>query len=169
MKEVRSGGVGHIAAALDDTDQVLLELLAADARMANKALARAAGIAPSTCLNRVRLLRERGVIRGYHADIDPEAIGRPIQAFVSVRLRPGSRSRIRELTGRLASLPGVLNVYFLAGANDFQLHVACESPSALSNFVVDNLSASQDVALTETTLIFEHVAGRAQTRHTYPG
>lgn len=169
MKEVRQPGRATTTYALDDVDHALLELLATDARMPNKMLARAAGIAPSTCLNRVRSLRERGVIRGYHADIDPEALGRPVQAFVAVRLRAGSRSRIRELTGRLAGLPGVLNVYFLAGANDFQLHVACESTSALSDFVVDNLSASQDVALTETNLIFKHIAGRPRNGHVHTG
>lgn len=54
----------------------------------------------------------------------------------------------------------MLNVYFLAGANDFQIHVACESTTALSDFVVDNLSASKDVAMTETNLIFEHIPAR---------
>lgn len=79
---------------------------------------------------------------------------------MSVQLRSIGRTHIRDLTRQLADLPGVLNVYFLAGANDFQLHVACASTSALGDFVVDNLSLMQDVALTETHLIFEHVSGR---------
>jgi DNA-binding Lrp family transcriptional regulator len=51
----------------------------------------------------------------------------------------------------------VLNVFVLAGVNDFQLHVAAASPDALRDFVVENLSASRDVASTETNLIFEHI------------
>lgn len=149
------------ARALDATDRTLVELLVHDARTPNIELAAATGIAPSTCLNRVRSLRERGVIRGYHAEIDNKALGLPVEAFVAVRLRPGGRAHIRDLTRRLAELPGVLNVYFMAGVNDFQLHVACHSTSALSDFVVDNLSSMQDVAVTETQLIFEHVSGRS--------
>ncbi|MBF6394161.1 winged helix-turn-helix transcriptional regulator, partial [Nocardia farcinica] len=69
---------------LDDVDRILLDELARDGRMTNNALAAAAGIAPSTCLGRVRSLVERGVIRGFHADIDPAALGRSLQAMISV-------------------------------------------------------------------------------------
>src|SRR3712207_6860621 len=61
-------------------------------------------------------------------------------------------------SGWLAGLPGVLNVYFLAGADDFQVHVAAESPDALRDFVVRNLSASRDVAMTETHRSEEHTS-----------
>ena len=62
---------------------------------------------------------------------------------------------------KLAALPGVLNVFFLAGVNDFQIHLAAKSPDDLRDFVVRNLSASRDVATTETNLIFEHITGTA--------
>jgi hypothetical protein len=65
-----------IPVSLDDTDRIILHELARDARLPNNTLAQRAGIAPSTCLARVRALRERGVIRGYHADISPAALGR---------------------------------------------------------------------------------------------
>ncbi len=87
--------------------------------MPNNALAERVGIAPSTCLGRVRGLRERGVIRGYHADIDPAALGRPIQAMIAVRLQSHARGQIGEFAAGVAKLPEVLNVYFLAGADDF--------------------------------------------------
>ena len=64
---------------LDETDRRIVLELARDARLPNNTLARLAGIAPSTCLGRVRALRERGVIRGYHAEVDPAALGRPLQ------------------------------------------------------------------------------------------
>ena len=48
-------------------------------------------------------------------------------------------------------------MFFLGGANDFQIHIAAETPDALRDFVVKNLSASRDVAMTETNLIFEHI------------
>jgi len=142
---------------LDATDRRILQLLTDDARIPNNALAEQVGVAPSTCLMRVRRLQETGVIRGFHAELSPLAIGRPLQAIVVVRLQGHARNRIGEFGGWLAGLPGVLNVFFLAGADDFQVHVAAESPDALRDFVVRNLSASRDVAMTETHLIFEHI------------
>lgn len=143
---------------LDSVDRAILRLLAEDARTPNNTLAAAVGVAPSTCLMRVRRLQEAGVITAYRAELAPEALGRPLQALVSVRLQAHARTEIGEFAARFARLPGVLNVFFLAGADDFLLHVASRSADDLRAFVVDNLSASRDVAATETSLIFEHVA-----------
>jgi DNA-binding Lrp family transcriptional regulator len=143
--------------ALDDTDLAILRLLAEDGRMSNSALAEEVGIAPSTCLNRIRSLREQGVIRGFRADIDPAAVGRPLQAVVFVRLHRSARSRIAKFGSYLAGLPGVLNVYVLAGADDFGVHLAVRDSNDLRDFVVGNLSNIADVAGTETNLIFQHI------------
>lgn len=148
---------------LDEVDRCLLHALVTDARTPNNALAAAAGIAPSTCLARVRSLRARGVIRGYHADIDPAAIGRPIQAMIAVRLQSHARGHIPDFMATIADLPEVLNVFFLGGADDFHVHIAATSSENLRDFVVVNLSGNPDVALTETNLIFEHV--RAGVAH----
>ena len=148
---------------LDETDHEILRLLAADARTPNNVLAARVGLAASTCLMRVRRLQDAGVIRGFHADLAPGALGRPLQAIVSVRLQPDARPRIGSFAQRFAALPGVLSVFFLAGVNDFQIHLAARSADDLRDFVVKNLSASRDVATTETNLIFEHIAGTALT------
>ena len=145
---------------VDDVDRRLLRELARDARIPNNALAELAGIAQSTCLGRVRALRERGVIRGYHADIDPAALGRPLQAMIAVRLQSDARGHIRRFVADVARFSAVLNVFFLAGKDDFLLHVAAASTEDLRDFV-ENLSSSADVAYTETSLIFEHVRGTA--------
>ena len=146
---------------LDGVDRTILAELSADARMPNNALAERAGIAASTCLGRVRQLRDRGVIRGFHADVDPAAIGRPIQAMIAVRMQSHARSHLREFAASVAELPEVLNVFFLAGADDFLVHVAARSTENLRTFVVVNLSGNPDVALTETNLIFEHIRAGA--------
>jgi DNA-binding Lrp family transcriptional regulator len=146
---------------LDRVDRDILRLLADDARIPNNALAEAVGIAASTCLGRVRQLRQRGVIRGFHADIDPAAVGRPIQAMIAVRMQSHARSHIAEFASSVAELDEVLNVFFLAGADDFLVHVAARGTENLRDFVVVNLSGNPDVALTETNLIFEHLRSAA--------
>src|ERR1700728_1568306 len=95
---------------LDEVDRHIVGELARDARTPNNALAERVGIAPSTCLGRVRALRDRGVIRGYHADVDPAALGRPLQAMIAVPLQSHARSRIRGFVAEVAGLPEVLNV-----------------------------------------------------------
>ena len=77
---------------LDELDSAIVRLLQEDARQTNRDIARKVGIAPSTCLERTRLLRERGVIRGYHAEVDLPSLGRSVQAMVSAQVRPLSRA-----------------------------------------------------------------------------
>lgn len=144
-------------AQLDEVDHRILRHLSRDARLPNNALADLVGIAPSTCLSRVRALRQRGVIRGYHADIDPVALGQPIQAMIAVRLATHARGHISQFAAKLAAMPDVLNVFFLGGPMDFYVHVAAASTHELRDIVVVNLSGDPDVAHTETNLIFEHI------------
>ncbi len=141
---------------LDDTDRAIVAALGADARISNKDLAERVGVAQSTCLARVRVLRETGVIRGYHADIDPRALGHDLQAMIAIRLQPDARSAIGEFTATLTRFPEVLEVYFVAGANDFLVHVATASTDDLRRFVGEQLNRDPAVAGTETNLIFEH-------------
>ncbi len=148
-------------ADIDDVDRRILAALHADARIPNSALAEAVGIAPSTCHGRVRRLQELGVIRGFYADIDPAAIGLPLQAMVSVTLRSSARGKIRHFVQQIRRRPQVIDVYFLAGADDFIIHVAARDTDDLRSFVVDNLNADSDVAGTQTSLIFEHLRGAA--------
>jgi DNA-binding Lrp family transcriptional regulator len=144
---------------LDGIDRRILTALHADARMSNSALADLVGVAPSTCHGRVRRLQDLGVIRGFYADIDPSAIGLSLQAMISVTLQSNARGKIRSFIQQIRSKPQVMDVYFLAGADDFILHVAARDTDDLRSFVVENLNADADVAGTQTSLIFEHLRG----------
>jgi DNA-binding Lrp family transcriptional regulator len=148
-------------AELDDVDRRILAALHADARISNSALADAVGIAPSTCHGRVRRLQDIGVIRGFYTDIDPAAIGLSLQAMISVSLQSNARGKIRNFIQHIRSKPQVMDVYFLAGADDFIIHVAARDTDDLRSFVVENLNADADVAGTQTSLIFEHLRGAA--------
>ncbi|QIV85047.1 Lrp/AsnC family transcriptional regulator [Mycolicibacterium frederiksbergense] len=144
---------------LDDIDRRMLLALHADARISNSALAEAVGIAPSTCHGRLRRLQDLGVIRGFFTDIDPSAVGLNLQAMISVSLNSTARGRIRDFIQQIRRRPQVMNVYFLAGGDDFILHVAARDTEDLRAFVVENLNADADVAGTQTSLIFEHLRG----------
>ena len=148
-------------ADLDAVDRKILTLLHGDARITNNALAEAVGVAPSTCHGRVRRLVDLGVIRGFYTDVDPVAVGLPLQAMISVNLQSNARGKIRSFIQQIRARRQVMDVYFLAGADDFILHVAARDTEDLRSFVVENLNADADVAGTQTSLIFEHLRGAA--------
>ncbi|MGA7204337.1 MAG: Lrp/AsnC family transcriptional regulator [Specibacter sp.] len=142
---------------LDDADMVILRELSQDARTPNNLLARRAGLAPSTCLNRVRALRDAGVIRGFHADIDLGSLGLSIFALISIDVHGQARKNMLQLARELRDLPQTLNVFVLGGEHDLLLHVACAGTAELRDFVAANLGSNQAFAGTRTTLIFEHL------------
>ncbi|MGV9800531.1 Lrp/AsnC family transcriptional regulator [Mycobacterium sp. NPDC003449] len=144
---------------LDEVDRRILLALHADARISNSALADAVGIAASTCHGRVRRLQDIGVIRGFYTDINPAAVGLGLQAMISVSLQSNARGKIRSFISQIRERPQVMDVYFLAGGDDFILHVAARDTDDLRAFVVENLNADADVAGTQTSLIFEHLRG----------
>lgn len=143
---------------MDELDAEIVRLLQSDARQSNRELARKLGVAPSTCLERVRALTRRGVIRGYHADIDPAALNRGVQALVSVQVRPLNRAVIDTFKGFAAALPEVLHVFVLSGGDDFLLHVAVQDLDRLHSFLVDRLSKRAEITGFRTSMIFQQVS-----------
>ncbi|MFC4117419.1 Lrp/AsnC family transcriptional regulator [Nonomuraea zeae] len=149
---------------MDELDSAIIRLLQTDARQSNRELARRLGIAPSTCLERVRALTRRGVIRGYHADIDPAALNRGVQAMVSVQVRPLSRAVINAFKTSAAAMPEVLSVYVLAGGDDFLLHVAVQDLDHLHSFLLDRLSKRKEIVGFRTSVIFQQVQNAVPER-----
>lgn len=141
---------------LDDIDQRILALLRDDARLPNVDLARAVGLSPSSTLARVKSLRDRGVIQRFTTELNPRALGYTLQALVSVRIRPGARHLMEQISTELRELPEVTQLFFLGGAEDFLIHVRVRDSEHVRQFVLKNLSANPAVALTETNLVFEH-------------
>lgn len=144
---------------LDSVDRAILETLSGDARIPNNQLAERVGVAPSTCLARVRALRESGVLRGFHAEIDLAALGRPLQAMIAVRLAVHDRAQIEDFTSHVRALPGVLSVFHMTGQNDYLVWVAAADAHDLREFVVDHLATHPATAHAETSLIYEHRRG----------
>ncbi|MFD7654568.1 Lrp/AsnC family transcriptional regulator [Actinosynnema sp. NPDC059797] len=140
---------------MDELDSAIVRNLQLDARLTNRELARRLGVAPSTCLERVRALRERGVVRGYHADVDLGALNRPVQAFVAARLRPMSRPVIDNFKAAIGGLPEVLAMFVVAGDDDFLIHVAVQDLEHLHAFLIDRLSERREVISFRSSVIYE--------------
>ena len=144
---------------LDRIDRQILTALQKNARLSNKELAAHLEVAQSTCHERVRRLREDGVLRGFHADVDAKAVGIGLQAMISVRLRRHSLDLVRAFRSYAIGLDEVLEVYHMAGNNDFLVHVAVRDSDHLRDLAMSAFTTRPEVAQIETALIFEH-AGR---------
>lgn len=144
------------ADGLDDVDRLLIALLQADARMPNSQLAARVGLAPSTVYARVRALQDRGVLRGFHADVDVTRLGRTVQAVVVIRLRSHDRRHIDAFAAAIPKLPEVLQTFHVAGADDYLLHVAVPSAEYLREWLIDNVTTHPAVASSQTNLVFGH-------------
>jgi len=142
---------------IDAIDYQLLRELQDDARQTNRDLAAAVHVSTSTSSERVRALRVRGVIRGYHADVSLDALGRHIQALIAVTIRPPTRENVESFRSWASALPEIMGVFVIAGRSDFLLHVGVPDTNSLYAFVIDRLTEREEIADVDTTVVYEHI------------
>ncbi len=141
-----------MARPLDDaTDRLLASMLVADGRSTLKSLAEASGLSVSAVQARVRRLEAAGVIRGYFADVDPEAAGLPLAAFIS--LIPLDPEHEYEIPTTLATLPEIESCHSVAGDVSFMLFVRVATPAALEALIRE-IRKRTNVA-TRTTVVLQ--------------
>jgi DNA-binding Lrp family transcriptional regulator len=150
---------------LDRIDCDILTIRQKDARLSNKELAAAVGLAPSSCLARVQRLRAEGVLRGVHAEVDPQALGVGLQALIAVQLRQHSRAQVKAFWKHALGLPEVLSVFHVAGTHDFQVHVAVRDAHHLRDLALDAFTTRSEVAHIQTSLIFEWAKGQVMPNY----
>ncbi len=138
---------------IDSIDKQILGIIQEDARIANVEIARQVGLAPSAVLERVRKLEERGVIRGFTAELDPAHVGFGLLAFVFVRTNECGDGT-DEL---LAEIPEVLEVHDVAGEDSYLLKVRAENTEDLGRLLREKLKALPNVLSTRTTVVLETV------------
>ncbi|MFG2074065.1 Lrp/AsnC family transcriptional regulator, leucine-responsive regulatory protein [Nonomuraea maritima] len=143
---------------MEEIDRRIVTLLARDGRMSFTDLARETGLSVSAVHQRVRRLEKRGVVRGYAAIIDHEAVGLPLTAFVSIK--PIDPAAPDDAPERLAHLTAIEACHSVAGDESYILKVRVASPTALED-LLQQIRASANVS-TRTTVVlstpYEHRA-----------
>jgi DNA-binding Lrp family transcriptional regulator len=145
---------------LDRTDSEILAALQKNARLSNKELAAKVGLAQSTCLERVRRLLRDGILRGFHAEVSPKALGIGLMAMVAVRLSHHSREMVEAFRTHALAQEEVIGFFYMAGSNDFLLQVAVRDADHLRDLNLSAFTTRSEVAHLETALVFEHVGNR---------
>ncbi|GHA34837.1 AsnC family transcriptional regulator [Streptomyces tauricus] len=142
---------------MDELDSAIVRELQADGRQSNRALAGKLGIAPSTCLERTRLLQRRGIIQGYRAEVSFKALNRSVQAMVFTQVRPLRRDVVTAFEQSVTRLPEVVSVYTMAGSDDFLVHVTAQDIDHLHAFLLDQFTNRREIIAFRTSIIYQHL------------
>ena len=149
----------NAAAALDRTDLRLLALLQRDGRASNADLATQVNLSPSTCLRRIQRLESAGVVAGYAARLDPQALGLGLQAFVRVRLEKHGAPGIERFVRAVQDWDEVVACHALTGDMDYLLHVYVRDLEHFSRFLLDRLLDASGVADVNSSFVLRTVKG----------
>lgn len=135
---------------LDETDRAILRLLQADARIPFSEIAREIDMSSATVHDRVKRMENAGVIRGYHADVDPKAVGFGISAIVGLRVEQG---REEEALDRLAELDGVQELNLTTGEWDIVMRVYAENTEELRKLMFDRVAEMDGFSRSQTMVV----------------
>jgi DNA-binding Lrp family transcriptional regulator len=147
---------------LDKVDLKILGDLQENGRMTNVELAKRAGISPPPCLRRVRMLERTGCIRGYHADVDAEALGFGVTVFAQVGLHSQAEADLAAFERLINSWSEVRECHMLAGETDFLLKIVAADWDAYQRFLTTRLTAAPNVSVVKSALAIrtaKHLAG----------
>lgn len=137
---------------IDDTDRVVLRSLQEEGRLTNVELASRAGLTAPPTLRRVRALETAGIIRGYHADLSPEALGYGITVFAMVSLRSQAEADLRAFEEHVAGLPPIRECHMLNGEIDFILKIVAHDLQEFQRFLTTHLTSAPNVEHVKTSL-----------------
>ena len=137
---------------LDKIDQRILHDLQENGRLSNVELARRAGISAPPCLRRVRALERAGYLRGYHADLEPKALGFNVTVFALVGLASQAEPDLQAFEALVGSWPEVRECYMLAGETDFLLKVVAVDWESYERFLTTRLTPAPNVSHVKSAL-----------------
>lgn len=141
----------------DGIDRQILKDLQQDGRLTNVELARRAGISAPPCLRRVRALEEAKVIRGYHADIDPQSLGFGVLVFAEVGLTSQSDHDLQVFVSQIEKWPLVRECYMLVGDADFLLQIVARDWDEYQRFLSNDLTTAVHVKNVKSKLVVRSV------------
>ena len=137
---------------LDLIDRQILHDLQEDGRITNVDLAKRAGISAPPCLRRVRVLEDSIIIKGYHADIDPDALGFSVQVFAFVGLISQAESDLQDFEQLVSKWPQVRECHMLMGEIDFLLKIVAHDWDDFQKFLTGHLTPAKNVSHVKTAL-----------------
>jgi DNA-binding Lrp family transcriptional regulator len=147
--------------SIDALDRKILGVLQSDGRASNVDLSAQVHLSAPQCFRRVRALEERGVIRGYRAEVRAEALGLGVMAYVSLNIDGGQFGRVREIEASIRDFPQILECHTVSGDYDYLLKVVARDLKSLSQFLTDHLMQVPGVDDVRSMICLEEVKAPA--------
>ncbi|MGW0532283.1 Lrp/AsnC family transcriptional regulator [Streptomyces sp. NPDC003032] len=141
---------------MDEIDRSILRELQSDGRLTNQELAQRVGLSASPCMRRVRQLELDGVIQGYRAVVDPEAVGRGFEVLVSIEVRR-DRATVEAFEAALHDIPDVIEAYRLFGSPGCLLRIAVADLAAYERLWIERLTALAGVTEVNSQIIMKRI------------
>ncbi len=142
---------------LDRTDLRILAVLQGEGRISNADLAKRVSLSPSACLRRLQRLESEQVILAYAAQVDPQAVGLGLQAFVRVQLTKHEQATVDSFVERVNGWDEVVACHALTGDMDYLLHVYVPDLAGFSRFLLDHLLNASGVADVNSSFVLRTV------------
>ncbi len=142
---------------MDNIDRHTLKALQKDGRKKNYELAKETGLAPSTMLDRVKKLEDKGIIKGYRAVMDPEKLGLKAQGFACISLDRHRVKDIEILENEIKKIPNVRACYHITGRFDYLLHIVALELGDLGDLIKEKLATIPGMGKIETFIVYAEV------------
>ncbi len=125
---------------LDAIDRKILELLQTNSNITNAQLALEVGLSPAPTLERVKKLETAGVIRSYHAVVDPASVGLGVSTFVMASLKGHNKDNITKFIAAIATIKEIVECHHVTGQADFILKIVCADIPSYQNLMLEKVS-----------------------------
>lgn len=148
---------------LDRIDAEIVRRLQNDARLSNKQLAAAVGLAPSSVHDRLKRLWAEGVLTGAHAEVNPQVMGVGLEALLMIELAKHERATVDRFMEEVVAIPEVRSAHLITGRHDLVVHVVARDTRHLKDLALDQFTNRPGVTRIETSIIYE-----TRVRHELP-
>ncbi len=142
---------------MDSKDRQIVQALQTDGRLTNQDLSDRVNLSPSPCLRRVRLLEEKGVIKGYTALVDQKAWGLPITVFIRIKLERHGDAAVNAFERTIQDMPQVMDCWLMTGRSDYLLRVIAADLEDYERFVRRELQRVPGIASIDTSFAYGSV------------
>ncbi|WP_373511725.1 Lrp/AsnC family transcriptional regulator [Persicitalea sp.] len=138
---------------LDQIDRKVLEILQSNAKITNAQLSKEIGLSPAPTLERVKKLEQGGIIKSYHAQLDPAKVGLGVTTFVQISLTGHKKVTTDSFVATVNIIPEIIECHHITGTGDFLLKVISQDISSYQKLMLETINEIEEVANTTTMVI----------------
>lgn len=142
-----------ISVKLDDTDRQILEKLQKNAKITNSQLAKEIGLSPAPTLERVKKLEASGIIKSYHAELNPDKLGIGVSIYLQASLTGSNRALFDSFIKKINAIPQVVECHHITGSSDFLIKVLSKNINTYNDFILDKLIGVEEIGNLQSMVV----------------